>query len=199
MTTTQTTNRKIVSRILFKEGGDNFRNIFTVEGDKLTDSSIYIIKMNQTNRESCQTEDDVRRMSLQKSLHTQSDVNGKIQTHFKRNGKRFGVDRQYPPGHRRAPSQYYAPLPGQLNQYINIAPENDDIVIKHKPEYFSDISYVFFSNLNAFPGVLRQLGLFYLQKHTIPVKYSAPIYVATAIKMNRLIEIQRQKTTQISS
>lgn len=183
-------NRNIVTKILIKDNDNIYRNIFTIEGDKSIDTSIYIVKKNTINPEVTQTDEERRKFELQRSIHARINSNGLVQTHLKRNDKKFAEDLQPPLSDSNVHMHLYGCPGGSISAYPSVSPSNEDIVITHKPDFFKDYQYFFFVDKDKYKRAMQSHGLFECSTFTIPVKYASPLYFSVVIKQKKLSQIQ---------
>ena len=186
--------RNIVSKICIKDEQGILRNIFTVEGDISTsDWSIYIVKKNTVNLESQKTEEECREFELQRSLHARKDSDGKVRTHYKRGGKRFGKQQEYPLDHPNTSMTLYGPIGSKLSEYPSVVPNSTNVLLNKKSDYFEDYHYIFYTDKNKCRRALARHKLSMCGVYEIPTQYAPLFYISVAIKESRLEEIQKNR------
>jgi hypothetical protein len=189
-------NRNIVCSILFKDKNKILRRIFDIEGDKSTDPSIYIVKVNHINNEVQKSEEERRKFYLQHSHHSRQDSSGLVQVHYKRNGNRFGQRKQlHLEAEGASMKHYHFASNDDLQRYPQKIAGQDDIVLNVNPEYFSEYGYVFFTEEDRLKKYASQNQLTILHSYKIPVKNIKTFNLALVMKLEKLAEIQKQSTS----
>lgn len=186
-------SRKIICSILLKDSKNKYHRLFQVEGDKHSDPSLYIVKLNHVNKDVIFDENRYRRFCLQKTIHSKIGHDGLVQSHMKRGDNRFGLKRCCPINKLNYVSHYSLSQNDDVEKYPIKIPGDDDIVITSKSQYISDYSFVFYKGEDSLSKYISSHGLFILHKYSIPTINTKGHMIAIAIKLSRLIEIQASK------
>lgn len=184
-------HRNRVCDILFKDNNGLYRLLFSIEGDKPNDHSFYIVRNNHINPEVSQTEEEWRNFALQRSIHSRLDNSGMVDVHMKRGDKIFAREKRNPIDQMNYISMYNLG-DNDIEKYPHKVPNQEDILIKSKPDFIKDYEFVFYNKKNVISNYLRKQSCIILHKYNIPLQYNV-LYFALAMKEKRLIEIQSKK------
>lgn len=176
--------RNKVCSILFRDTGGIYREFFVVEGDKPTDSSLYIIKNAHQNSEVPQTLEKLRELGLQHSYHARIGEDGLVQTWHKRNGKRFGSTRQVPFSQRKRPFLSFHGINDALSRYPYKIPDPKDVSITYNPEYFNDYEFTFYSSEKGLDDYLQNHALYKLGIWKLPTSYVENVFFCIATNLD---------------
>lgn len=170
-----------VCNILTKDKDGQYRQLFTVEGDKPNDPSIYIYSwsngVNNPNKGHY-------------SYHSRKDENGLVQVHLS-HIKDVSKKQQQPLDQRkRVMCSYHFNDGVRLDQFPMGVHSKDDICLTGKPKYFNFCEYVFYVMEQGLREYAVQKNLVVLHKYTVPVKHVAQLNFAVLMKESILVQIQ---------
>jgi hypothetical protein len=181
--------RNRICEVLLRDSKDIWRSLFSIEGDKSNDPSLYIIKNIHINPETTDDEERLRNFSLQKSYHFKKDKDGLIQTHLKRDGHRFGIQKQKPLNERTIPISVFHNNNDNVEAYPERTPGEKDIKLTIKPDFINFYEFIFFTELNGLSRYLSDHDQFLLHQYELPLKH-LKVNLAVSIHIQKLKEIQ---------
>ena len=183
-------NRKIVCSVLMKDDESLYHRLFQIEGDKDNDTSLYIVKLNHINNQIDFDENKYRDFCLQKTIHSKTDKNGYVQSHFKRNGHIFGKNKCLPLEKLNYVFDHSLSEKEDINDYPVKSPSINDILIKSKCKYLSDYRFIFYKGEELLSKYASSHKLYILHKTQIPTNNTKGHMFALAIDLAKLIKIQ---------
>ncbi len=183
-------NYKNICYVLFKDKKGVYRILFGIEGDKINDPSLYVVGYGNGDYQREGIDEKTRKFALQNSYHSKIDSDGLVQTHFKRNGKHFGITKQKSLEELKSMVLDYNFRTTNLEKFPYKKKSEKDIIFNINPEYFWDYSFIFFidqdDRLNKY---LNRNGMLLIHNYKINTQHiKADIYVGVAIKTEKLKE-----------
>lgn len=178
------TNKNIVCNILSKDADGNYRKIFSVEGDKQADTSIYFYEWSS---------DSSNPNKSHYSYHSKKDGNGLVRTHL--SGLKDISKRQQKSLDQRdrVICSYHYQSGRDLGSFAIATPTQDDICLTTIPEHFGSCEYVFYTTEKGLREYLNSKSMFVVHTYPIPVKYLKELNFAVLIQQTVLMNIQSNK------
>ncbi|MCF7831533.1 MAG: hypothetical protein K9M36_01440 [Candidatus Pacebacteria bacterium] len=171
-----------VCDILIKDTDGNFRKVFKIEGDKISDPSIYIHLPNVDNPSK----------RLHYSYHVK-EKNGLVIVHLKHDctQKLNPTEKQQKPlAQRKRP--FFSCWPQKIERYpIKKEPKKEDIVIPIKSIYLQKVYFIFYPDKNTLTKEIHNKNQMCVFSQKIPFVNSADVYLGVVINKTDLIEIQK--------
>ena len=170
-----------VCNILIKDKGGQYRKLFSIEGDKPNDPSVYIYSwsngVNNPNKGHY-------------SYHSKKDENGLVRVHLS-HIKDVSKRQQQPLDQRkRVMCSYHFNHGVRLDKFPLEVQNKEDICLTGKPEYFNSCEYVFYVTEQGLREYATQKNLIVLHKYVVPVKYVKQLHFAVLIQEKVLVAIQ---------
>jgi hypothetical protein len=173
-----------VCNILTIDEDGKYRKLFSIEGDKPDDPSVYIYNwsngVNNPNKGHY-------------SYHSKKDSNGLVRVHLS-NIKDVSKRQQQPLDQRqRVMCSHHFNSGVRLGKFPFGVQSKDDICLTGKPEYFNSCEYVFYTTEQGLREYAAQKSLVVLHKYPLPVKHVARLHFAVLMREKTLIAIQTSR------
>jgi len=176
--------RNAVCSIFAKDAQGNHRKIFSVEGDKESDPSIYFYEWSGSEN---------KEKVSHYSYHSKQDENGLVQTHVS-SIKDVSKQRQMPIETRiRVICTYQYQYDKATEDFPLGTLGPNDIFITAKPEYFGSCQYIFYAHEQGLKEYAQQKKCIVLHTYSVPVKNISQLWFGVLIQQDTLTAIQSGK------
>jgi hypothetical protein len=175
------TNKNLICNILSKDAKGNYRKIFSVEGDKQADASVYFYEWSSGSNDSNKNH---------YSYHSKKDRNGLVRTHL--SGMKDISKRQQKPLEQRdrVICSYHYQSGRDLESFPIGIPTQPDICLTILPIHFGNCEYVFYTTEKGLKEYTNSKSMIVVHKYPMPVKHVKHLNFAVLIQQAVLEYIQ---------